>query len=158
MATLALKSDGDAILLIGGLGSHLGQSTYLREMLGREEGAPPPVDLALEKRHGDFVRNLINSSQVTAVHDISDGGLAATVIEMALASGLGAKLDAMNHEALFGEDQARYVMTCKPTEAAKINPGEMYPYLNEEENGWYKIEYEADKEGWVSGTYVDLVK
>ena len=55
-----------------------------------------------------------------AVHDISDGGLAATVIEMALASGLGAKLDAMNHEALFGEDQARYVFTCKPAEAAKI--------------------------------------
>ena len=120
MMTLAFKAEGEAILLLGGHGFHLGQSIYLREVLGREEGAPPPVDLAREKRHGDFVRNLINHGQVTAVHDISDGGLAATVIEMALASGLGAKLDAMNHEALFGEDQARYVMTCKPTEAAKI--------------------------------------
>jgi phosphoribosylformylglycinamidine synthase len=106
MTTLAFKVDGEAILLLGGHGSHLGQSIYLREVLGREEGAPPPVDLAKEKLHGDFVRNLINHGQVTAVHDISDGGLAATVIEMALASGLGAKLDAMNHEALFGEDQA----------------------------------------------------
>lgn len=44
------------------------------------------------------------------------------------------------------------------TEAAKINPGEMYPYLNEEKSGWLKIEYEKDKEGWVSGVYVDLVK
>jgi hypothetical protein len=44
------------------------------------------------------------------------------------------------------------------TEAAKINPGEMYPYLNEEDSGWLKIEYETDKEGWVSGVYVDLVK
>ena len=120
MTTLAFKAEGEAILLLGGHGSHLGQSIYLREVLGREEGAPPPVDLAREKLHGDFVRNLINHGQVTGVHDISDGGLAATVIEMALASGLGAKLDAMNHEALFGEDQARYVLTCKPAEAAKI--------------------------------------
>jgi phosphoribosylformylglycinamidine synthase subunit PurL len=120
MTTLAFKNEGDAILLVGGHGSHLGQSIYLREVLGREEGAPPPVDLAMEKRHGDFVRTLIITGQVTAVHDISDGGLAAAVIEMALASGLGAKLDAMNHEALFGEDQARYVITCKPAETAKI--------------------------------------
>jgi phosphoribosylformylglycinamidine synthase subunit PurL len=120
MTTLAFKNEGDAILLVGGHGSHLGQSMYLREILGREEGAPPPVDLEKEKRQGNFVRNLINQSQVTAVHDISDGGLTAAVIEMAMASGLGAKLDAMNHEALFGEDQARYVITCKPTEAAKI--------------------------------------
>jgi phosphoribosylformylglycinamidine synthase subunit PurL len=120
MTTLAFKEDGDAILLLGGHGTHLGQSIYLREVLGREEGSPPPVDLAKEKLHGDFVRNLINRGQVTAVHDISDGGLAATVIEMALAAGLGAKLDAMNHQALFGEDQARYVLTCKAGEAAKI--------------------------------------
>ncbi len=120
MTTLAFKAPDEAILLLGGHGSHLGQSIYLREILGREEGAPPPVDLGKEKAHGDFVRNLINHRQVTAVHDISDGGLAATVIEMALASGLGAKLDPMNHEALFGEDQARYVLTCKDEEAAKI--------------------------------------
>ena len=120
MTTLAFKAADEAILLLGGHGSHLGQSIYLREVLGREEGAPPPVDLAKEKAQGDFVRNLINHSQVTAVHDISDGGLAAAVIEMALASGLGAKLDATNHEALFGEDQARYVLTCKTAEAAKI--------------------------------------
>ena len=58
MATLAFKTPGEAILLMGGHGHHLGQSIYLREILGREEGAPPPVDLAREKRHGDFVREL----------------------------------------------------------------------------------------------------
>ena len=84
MATLAFKAAGDAILLIGGHGTHLGQSIYLREVLGREEGAPPPVDLAVEKRNGDFVRNLISTGQVTAVHDVSDGGLGLAVIEMAL--------------------------------------------------------------------------
>ncbi len=44
------------------------------------------------------------------------------------------------------------------TEAAKVRPGETYPYLNEEKNGWYKIEYEEKKEGWVSGVYVELVE
>ena len=114
MATIPFKADGDAIILIGGHGFHLGQSIYLREVLGREEGAPPPVDLAVEKRNGDFVRSLIKSGQATVVHDISDGGLALAVIEMAMASGLGASLAALTHEQLFGEDQARYVVTGSP--------------------------------------------
>lgn len=120
MMTLAFKAADEAILLLGGHGSHLGQSIYLREVLGREEGAPPPVDLAAEKRHGDFVRSLINHGQVTAVHDISDGGLGVAIMEMALASEFGASLAAMTHEQLFGEDQARYMLTCKSSEAAKI--------------------------------------
>jgi phosphoribosylformylglycinamidine synthase II len=120
MATLAFKKADDVILLVGGHGSHLGQSVYLREVLGREEGAPPPVDLAKERRHGDFVRSLINERQVTAVHDISDGGLGLAVIEMAMASGLGASLVALTHEQLFGEDQARYVVTASPEEARTV--------------------------------------
>jgi phosphoribosylformylglycinamidine synthase II len=120
MATIPFKAAGEAILLIGGHGSHLGQSIYLREVLGREEGAPPPVDLDTEKRNGDFVRSLIRSGQVTAVHDISDGGLALAVIEMALGSGLGAHLVALTHEQLFGEDQARYVITASAAQAQAI--------------------------------------
>jgi phosphoribosylformylglycinamidine synthase subunit PurL len=120
MATLAFKYEDDAILLLGGHGSHLGQSIYLREVLGREEGAPPPVDLATERRHGDFVRNLINTRQVSAVHDISDGGLGLGVIEMALAGNLGATLGDLDHEQLFGEDQARYILTATAKQAAKI--------------------------------------
>jgi phosphoribosylformylglycinamidine synthase subunit PurL len=120
MATLAFKSAGDDILLIGGHGTHLGQSIYLREILGREDGAPPPVDLAVEKNNGDFVRGLINTSQASAVHDVSDGGLGLAVIEMALAAGLGASLQPLTHEQLFGEDQARYVVTCAPSATAAI--------------------------------------
>ena len=120
MTTLKFKTAGDEILLIGGHGHHLGQSIYLREVLGREAGPPPPVDLSAEKRNGDFVRNLIKSSEVTAVHDISDGGLAVAVIEMALAGNMGASIDTEDHRKLFGEDQARYVVTCKPNQAAKL--------------------------------------
>ncbi len=120
MMTLAFKQPGDAILLVGGKGCHLGQSIYLREVLGKEEGAPPPVDLAREKAHGQLIQSLIKSGQVSAVHDISDGGLICAVIDMALAGNLGAELEDMDHAALFGEDQARYVITCKPEAASAI--------------------------------------
>ena len=120
MATVPFKNADDVILLVGGHGSHLGQSVYLREVLGKEEGAPPPVDLQLEKKNGDFVRQLIRTGQLSAVHDVSDGGLGLAVIEMAMASGLGASLVALDHEQLFGEDQARYVVTTSPNNAAVL--------------------------------------
>ena len=120
MATIAFKAADDVILLVGGHGSHLGQSIYLREVLGKEEGAPPPVDLSIEKKNGDFVRQLIRTGQLSAVHDVSDGGLGLAVIEMAMASGLGAALIPLTHEQLFGEDQARYVVTTSPNNAAVL--------------------------------------
>ena len=76
--------------MIGETAGWLGQSLYLRDICGREEGAPPPVDLAAEKRNGDFVRGLIAAKLATAVHDVSDGGLAVALAEMAIASGIGA--------------------------------------------------------------------
>jgi phosphoribosylformylglycinamidine synthase len=93
---------------------------YLREVCGREEGAPPPVDLATERRHGDFVRSLIRDGLVTATHDVSDGGVLVAVAEMAIASGIGAVLETAckvpAHAFWFGEDQARYIVTAKLTE------------------------------------------
>ena len=115
-ATLAFKAGGEAILLIGDTHGWLGQSVYLRDICGREEGAPPPVDLVAEKRNGDVVRGMIKSGTATAVHDISDGGLLVALAEMAMASGIGAVLDAapeatLSHAWWFGEDQARYIVT-----------------------------------------------
>ena len=118
-ATIAFKREGDAILLVGGTTGWLGQSLYLREICGREEGAPPPVDLAAEKRHGDFVREAIRSGLVDTVHDCSDGGLGVALAEMAMAGGMGAvmpecPLDLPCHAFLFGEDQGRYVLAVDP--------------------------------------------
>jgi len=99
----------------------LGQSLYLREICGREAGAPPPVDLAAERRHGEFVRALIREGLITAAHDISDGGLLVAVAEMAMISHIGAVLEAPSnvapHAFWFGEDQARYVLTAKGAHA-----------------------------------------
>jgi len=124
-ATLAFKAQGEAILLVGGAPGWLGQSLYLRDICGREEGAPPPVDLAAERRHGNLVRDLIGRGVATAAHDVSDGGLLIALAEMAMASGIGAQLDAAPagtpaHAFWFGEDQGRYVVTAKQADAAAI--------------------------------------
>ncbi|TAK47781.1 MAG: phosphoribosylformylglycinamidine synthase subunit PurL [Xanthobacteraceae bacterium] len=124
-ASLAFKAAGEAIVLIGETEGWLGQSLYLRDICGREDGAPPPVDLAAEKRNGDFVRGLIHAGRVTAAHDLSDGGLLVALAEMAMASHIGAALVAPlpkipQHALWFGEDQARYVVTASPGEADRI--------------------------------------
>ena len=75
------------IVLIGATKGALGQSLWLREIAGREDGAPPPVDLAAERANGDFVRALILSGGVRACHDVSDGGILVALAEMALAGG-----------------------------------------------------------------------
>jgi phosphoribosylformylglycinamidine synthase len=109
---LAFKAEGDVIWLIGGDGTHLGQSLWLRECHGREDGPPPAVDLAAERAAGQQVAALIASRTVTAVHDLSDGGLAVAVAEMAMAGGLGATIEVpLTAASAFGEDQGRYLVT-----------------------------------------------
>jgi phosphoribosylformylglycinamidine synthase len=125
-ATLAFKAEGEVILLIGATQGWLGQSLWLRDICGREDGAPPPVDLAAEKRNGDFVRSLIERRIATAVHDVSDGGLAVAVAEMAMASGIGADLQTAPIVPIppaafwFGEDQSRYVITLRKSDVAAV--------------------------------------
>jgi phosphoribosylformylglycinamidine synthase II len=116
---------GEALVLIGATEGELGASMYLREMLGREDGAPPPVDLALERRVGDLVRSLIQSGLTRTVHDLSDGGLVAAAVEMALASGVGMALGVQgglaDHAMFFGEDQARYLIAVPSDELDTID-------------------------------------
>jgi phosphoribosylformylglycinamidine synthase II len=112
---LALKRDGDALILIGDTRGHLGASLYLREIEGKEEGAPPPVDLAAERKNGDFVRGQIAAGHVAACHDLGDGGLLVALTEMAMAGNLGVALDPMPAPLpaaawWFGEDQGRYLI------------------------------------------------
>ena len=114
-ATIAFKGSGDIILAIGRRGGHLGQTLWLRECHGREEGPPPPVSLAAERAAGDLVREGIRSGALTAVHDVSDGGIAVTIAEMALAGNIGAMIDRKQPfdcaRSFFAEDQGVYIVT-----------------------------------------------
>jgi phosphoribosylformylglycinamidine synthase len=112
---LALKRDGDALILIGETRGHLGASLYLREIEGSEAGSPPETNLSAERRNGDFVRAEISAGHIAACHDLSDGGLFVALAEMAMAGGRGVHLESLPADLptcayLFGEDQARYVI------------------------------------------------
>tara|TARA_R110002049_G_scaffold23545_3_gene83340 strand:- start:57622 stop:59781 length:2160 start_codon:yes stop_codon:yes gene_type:complete len=115
--TQNLKS-GDVAVLIGTTTGHLGQSALLSEAFGRAEGDAPHVDLAVERRHGDFVRAL--AGKVSACTDLSDGGLALAAFEMAEAADMGVTLDSDDTATLFGEDQARYLLACSSDQAATL--------------------------------------
>lgn len=115
MARIGFAGAGESVVLIGAGGGHLGASLYVRELLGREAGAPPPVDLATERRNGDLVRALIGEGLVTVCHDVGDGGLLVALAEMALAGGVGCRVaapagDIAPHAFWFGEDQGRYLL------------------------------------------------
>ncbi len=114
-ATIAFKRTGDIVLAVGERGGHLGQSLWLRECHGREDGPPPPVDLTAERRTGDFIRASIRQGWITACHDVADGGVAVALAEMALAGDIGVMV---NEEqpfgiagSFFGEDQGLYLVT-----------------------------------------------
>jgi phosphoribosylformylglycinamidine synthase II len=120
MCTIAFKEVGDIIFLVGERSGAIGQSVWLREIHGiegREAGPPPPVDLAVERRTGDFIREAIKCGAITACHDVSDGGVAVAVAEMALASNIGAILDqplaGTAAQTYFAEDQGLYVVTVR---------------------------------------------
>jgi phosphoribosylformylglycinamidine synthase len=124
MTTLAFKEDGDVVMLIGNPAGEMGQSLYLREIEGREDGAPPTVDLEKERKHGDYLREMIDKGLVTAAHDISDGGLGVALAEMAIAGNIGAEIvldtELPSHAALFAEDQASYILTVKPDDVELV--------------------------------------
>jgi phosphoribosylformylglycinamidine synthase len=123
-ATLALKPQDEAIVLIGAEAGRLGQSLYQEHVTGAFRGAPPPVDLGAERKAGDFVRTLVESGEVKTVHDISDGGLLVALAEMAIAGARGFRYVSHPglpaHAAAFGEDQGRYLIAADADRADAI--------------------------------------
>ncbi|MBP01631.1 MAG: phosphoribosylformylglycinamidine synthase II, partial [Rhodospirillaceae bacterium] len=114
------KAENEDIVLLGDNNNYktgwVGQSLYARVVHKIEDGAPPPVDLNHEKAMGAAVRKLIKDSTVTSCHDVADGGLLITVLEMALSANIGFELsipEPISLSWLFGEDQGRYIITCK---------------------------------------------
>jgi phosphoribosylformylglycinamidine synthase len=123
-AILGTAREGHMAILVGETTGHLGQSALLAEVFNRIEGDAPPVDLAAEKRNGDFIRD--NCQWIRACTDLSDGGLALAAFEMAEASGVGVQLDDTDTAQLFGEDQGRYLVACNfdAAEALMIAAGQ----------------------------------
>lgn len=113
-----IEAEGLTLFMVGKTEGHLGASLYLSEIEGREEGAPPPVDLNAEFDNGTFIRKLIKQGRIKACHDISDGGLLVSLAEMTFKHGIGLSItlpsEGQNVAYCFGEDQARYLIAIAP--------------------------------------------
>ena len=125
MLAPALPGPDFVLLLVGASDGHLHQSLYARLLAGREDGPPPPVDLAAEKANADFIRMLAEDGTAAACHDLSDGGLAPAATEMALAGKCGVSLDPPGdgipaHAWYFGESQARYLVAVPEAAAETV--------------------------------------
>ena len=96
----------------------MGCSALLAELGEAPAGGPPPVDLDAEVAHGQFVR--AHHALIAACTDLSDGGLALAAFELAHAGRTGVDLDESALPALFGEDQARYLIACAPEDLAAL--------------------------------------
>ncbi len=114
--TPAFKNEGDVIFYLGADRKGLGGTEYLKAIHGLTTGDAPDIDLELEVKLQNLVLSLIQQQTVNAAHDLSDGGLAAALSEMAIHSGKGANvsvkpLDGSLHEVLYSEAQSGVLVT-----------------------------------------------
>ncbi|MFU8812776.1 MAG: phosphoribosylformylglycinamidine synthase subunit PurL [Balneolaceae bacterium] len=116
--TPSFKAEGETIYYLGADRKGLGGSQYLSTIFGLTAGDTPDIDLPFEANLQKALLGAIQKQMVTAAHDLSDGGLATALAEMAIHSGLGADvtLDELNgseHEKLFSEAQSGVLVTSR---------------------------------------------
>src|SRR6059058_5868040 len=126
ITTQWFKNEGDIIILIGEIGNELGGSRFLKICHGCEEGPPPRVDLELEIKVQDAVRDLIRKGLVKSAHDCSEGGLGVALAESCFNPeklfGAEINLEAGDTAAatlLFNESQSRIVISVVPADLKK---------------------------------------
>ena len=111
--------EGDAVLVAGGDGVSLDGSEYQARFLGGPAGRPPPTDYAAEAALVHFLWRA--APLLSAAHDVSDGGLAVALAELAVHAGLGAELDLpADAGEWFGEGAGRAVVACAPERAEAL--------------------------------------
>jgi phosphoribosylformylglycinamidine synthase len=116
--TMDLKQAGNALYLIGVTRNELGGS-HAAMLLGKQGGAVPTVDAALAMRCYQRVHQAILKRHIVSCHDLSEGGLAVALSEMAFAGELGVKIDLTSYRAsnfvdasvaLFSESNSRLLV------------------------------------------------
>jgi phosphoribosylformylglycinamidine synthase len=114
----------DRILLLGhvpGVRGEFGGSAYLRLLYGIEQGLPPAVDLAAEKRLAVLLRRLVAEGLIHTAHDLSEGGLALALAEACFGRLLGAQIEVpLSPLDLFSETQARAIVAARPFTLDKL--------------------------------------
>ncbi len=113
--SLNFKSVNDHIFLVGKIVNDISSSEYLVKYHNIIESPAPYFDIDEEYELHQCIKNLINKKLINAAHDCADGGLFISIVEMAMSSNLGCKInsksDIRKDSFLFGESQGRVVVT-----------------------------------------------
>jgi len=121
---MAFGPVGETILLVGQTRDELAGSEWAHTVHGHLGGLPPMVDLSRERQLADILVAGSRDGMITAAHDVSDGGLAQTIVEMALRSGTGARIflpdDLDPFVALFAESAGRAVVVVPRSEELRF--------------------------------------
>ena len=121
---MSWTTDGDAIWLLGSTADELGGSEWAHVVHGHLGGLPPVVDLTRERQVADIAVAASRDGLLTAAHDVSVGGLAVTLAEMALRSGRGARIflpDELDpFLSLFSESTGRIVFVVPRSEEVRF--------------------------------------
>ena len=123
--TPGFKQKYDIVYYIGADRKGLGGSEYLKTVHGLTTGDAPELDLDYELRLQQVLLEAIKNKMVNAAHDVSDGGLAVTLAEMAIFSGKGANISLKNLkglyiEVLYSEAQSGVVVTVPKEDARAL--------------------------------------
>jgi phosphoribosylformylglycinamidine synthase len=123
----AFQRPGDDIVLLGENREELGGSEYVYVTAGLVAGAPPTVDLGTERALQQAVLSMARAQLLRSAHDCSEGGIACALAESALGDGgspFGVRVqlddDLRPVGALFGEAQARIVVSCDPSRTSEV--------------------------------------
>ncbi len=124
------KNDGDQVYLLGEIGNTIGGSRYLQVIHGKKTGACPRLDLKVELALHKVLVEAAGTRSFQSAHDCSDGGFAIALAECCFT---GATHEAKNKGVksslpgkgrvdgrLFGETQSRAIVSCKPSDAEKL--------------------------------------
>jgi len=123
--TLDFKEEGDKVIIIGDTYDEIDGSEYHRTIHNLEQGKPPKARIDAEITTANTILRIVKedkNNDITAIHDISQGGIAIALSEMTIAGNIGAEIDISNisneenistSNKIFSESQGRYIITVK---------------------------------------------
>lgn len=122
--SMAWHDEGDHIYLLGDTSAEFGGSEWANHVHGHLGGLPPRVDLDRERALAKVLVTGSTSGLLVAAHDVSDGGVAQVLVEMALRAGTGATVNVPAalepFVFMFAESAGRAVVVVRPTEAGQL--------------------------------------
>jgi phosphoribosylformylglycinamidine synthase II len=144
--------------------SEFGSSEYAKEILGTVWGYPPELDLEKEATLQRALVALIKAGLVESVHDCADGGLAVALVESALPAGIGVNIRLPKRKLgaefrLFAEDASRVVISCDPSQLARIQQvAEEYEVFADVlgKTGLDRVEIAIGEQGVISASVAEL--